>query len=73
MPICFDLKDRCRAMVRREITRPHVRGNTEMERRAHWMALHQDPDMILAADIKLDAMTNMELLDLIGEALRNDG
>lgn len=73
MGVSWDLKERCRAMALRELTRPMVRGNDPQERHDHWRELQRDPLMIAAADVKLNGMSNLELLDLIGEALANDG
>ena len=73
MGVSWSLKERCRAMSLRELTRPMVRGNDPQKRYEFWQELQRDPLMIAAADVKLNGMSNMELLDLIGEALANDG
>lgn len=73
MGVSWNLKERCRAMALRELTRPMVRGNDVHERYQNWQELQRDPLMIAAADVKLNGMSNIELLDLIGEALANDG
>lgn len=73
MGVSWNLKERCRAMALRELTRPMVRGDTPQERYEHWQALQCYPSNIAAADAKLNGMSNIELLDLIGEALANDG
>lgn len=73
MGVSWNLTERCLTMIAREMTRPMVRGTTPQERHDHWMSLHKDPDIKAAARMKLEALSNLELLDLIGEALANDG
>lgn len=73
MRVSLNLKETCRAMALRELTRPMVRGDNVQEQHDHWRELQSNPLMIAAADVKLNGMSNLELLDLIGEALANDG
>lgn len=67
--IIDNLKGRCVEAVARELARPKFRGNAEL-RYAEWFETvrAQYP----AAAEKINAMSNMELLDLVADVLAGD-
>ena len=63
----YELKSKCIDQVAREIARPRALGGTYDEQVAAWRkaTIEAEPEAI----IRINAMSNMELLDLISEVV----